>query len=428
MKIAWMTPFHDKSAIARFSAGIVDALLVQGHEVTVIRSEMGEALAEPPLPTQASLLNWKEKWKQNQFDILVTSIGDHYPFHGGIIEKSEEIHAVGIFHDWWVFSLFQGWMTAQHTKIQGEKLINRLYGPEVLKKYQNLSPDHYFETIVKYFPMTEWMAERLDGALVFSTFYLERVRAACPGPVDRLPFFLIGRPIPPKAAKPAAGTIHLLTFGYVNENKRIESIIRAIGAMPALRNSISYRVAGPVTPESRRRLENLAHECELTSFRLDGRVSDQLLDECLDEADIICCLRYPALEGASGSVLEAMQSERPVIVTDTGCYTDIPDELVLKVNPENEQADLQKHLCHLINEPLERQRIGRLAAAWARGKTDPAGVARSLVAHLEKVIAAQPLLRCGESLGRKADSLGLTPDDPFLSHLASKFEELWKNS
>ncbi len=280
----------------------------------------------------------------------------------------------------------------------------------------------------KNFPMTEWAAEMLDGALVHSNFYLERVRSSCPGPVARLPLAFRRRVIRAKAAKASGGPIRLLTFGVINSNKRVESVLRAIGAKPALRNQISYSVVGDISPAERKRLEGIARMAGVTNIRFHGWVPDEVLDKHMNEADIICCLRLPALEGSSGSVLEAMQSGRPVIVTNTGCYAEIPDGLVLKVRPETEQADLQRHLSHLAESPEERHRMGQQAAAWARKESDPKRYARTALAHFEQCLDAQPLLRCGEVLGREVGLLGLPPQDPLLGRLAAHSEALWGNS
>lgn len=428
MKIGWATPFNPKSAIARFSADVTRELLALGHEVSVIRSETGDALAQSPLATEAPVLTWKKKWSADQFDIIAFNIGDNYLFHGGLLQRIPTIRAVGIFHDWFLVNLFNGWIASLKDPAQAEKMVGRFYGSEALNRFREMRPEQLMEVAGTFFPMTEWLAEMLDGAVVHSHFYFNRVQAACPGPVTRLPLAYKCHPIPVKASETPGGMIKLLTLGVVNPNKRVESIIRAIGALPALKNSIAYRVAGSVTPEVHARLENLARECKLASFRMDGWISDELLNECIEEADIICCLRDPALEGASASVLEAMQSGRPVIVTDTGCYAEIPDSLVLKVRPHAESSDLQKHLSFLINSPGERRRMGQEAAEWAQKEADPARYAREVVTHFEKAIATQPLLRSAEILGREAGLWGLAPHDPFFKQLASKFKELWKDS
>jgi len=427
LKLGWATPFNANSAIARFSADVTRELIALGHEVTILRSEVGEDLALPPLPSNAPIISANRKWNADKFDLVVINIGDNHAYHGGI-SLNAKLHAVGIFHDWCIVNLFNGWLAGTRDQFQGDEIVRRLYGAAVLRQFQEASPRDFLEIAGRLFPMTEWYAERLDGALVHSDFYLESVRSACPGPVMRLPLAYAGRTPMDQSPRRTDGLIHVLTFGMVNPNKRIESVLRALAARPELKERIAYRVAGSVTPQERTRLERIAAECGVTHFHLEGRVSDDLLDKLIRESDIICCLRFPALEGSSASVLEAMQSGRPVIVTDTGCYAEIPDGLVLKIRPQAEISDLQQHLFALLQSPDERERMGQAAALWARDQSDPARYARDAMAHFQRVITTQPLLRCAESAGREAGLWGLEPNDPFLRRVATQFENLWPKS
>ncbi|WP_031340937.1 glycosyltransferase, partial [Xanthomonas maliensis] len=113
------------------------------------------------------------------------------------------------------------------------------------------------------------------------------------------------------------------TFGVVNPNKRVEWVIRAVAADPELARHVDYRVLGPCSDDERARLHGICEEVGFQGLTLEGRVSHERLLEGLAEADVICCLRDPAVEGASASAIEGMQSGAPVIVSNAGFYAEL---------------------------------------------------------------------------------------------------------
>ncbi len=110
----------------------------------------------------------------------------------------------------------------------------------------------------------------------------------------------------------------------------------------------------------RTRLESLIDTHQLRqSVVIHGEVNDPTLQAFLRDADVISCLRWPALEGASASTIEGMLAGKPVIVTDVGFYQTLPGSCVLKVRSEADRAeDLAAHLINLEQDRSWRLRVG----------------------------------------------------------------------
>ncbi|NJM34487.1 MAG: glycosyltransferase, partial [Rhodomicrobium sp.] len=182
------------------------------------------------------------------------------------------------------------------------------------------------------------------------------------------------------AAPRRAGERHgvVLTIGHVNRSKRAESVIRAIGDSPVLRSQLSYQLVGAIEPDVADQLKHLADSC---GVRLDiqGRVDDDSLCRAIHQADIVSCLRLPALEGASASAIEAMLHGKAVVVANTGFYRDLPDRCVRKIDPGNEVADLQDALEDLHLNPDKRISMGLLAKEWAERTFVASDYAKQLV-------------------------------------------------
>ena len=82
-------------------------------------------------------------------------------------------------------------------------------------------------------------------------------------------------------------------------------------------------------------------------MKLIGYVDDNTLAAYYRDADVLCNLRNPALEGASWSLVEQMSLGKPIIVSDNGFYSEIPGECVFKISLENEEEELAKRCCTL---------------------------------------------------------------------------------
>ena len=134
-----------------------------------------------------------------------------------------------------------------------------------------------------------------------------------------------------------SSSVAVLTVGHVNQNKRVESVIRAIGGSDVLRDRCRYHVVGLVTDQERERLRAVAQAVSFHDLEITGEVSNEILRAQIEAADMICCLRWPVFEGGSAiRWSRRMLSGRPIIVTDAGFYHELPDDLVFKVDPTSE--------------------------------------------------------------------------------------------
>ena len=431
MKIAWVTPFSTRSAIGRFSRLVTAALERQGHAVTVVRSEAPDLLSEEAHPHPGPVLPWTalagEPGRAGDFDVLVYNAGDNYLFHAGVIALLPKHPGAVVFHDFYLLNLFHAW---RHFGAgpDADAVADALYGPGSAEAILELiaRPDHMAEAADR-FPMTEWIAAQADGAVAHAGFYADRLRRAAPGPVTVLPlaYDTLGA-FTPLHERPPSRPLTVLTVGNVNPNKRVDSVLQAIGGSDALRGACRYRVVGAVEEGERRRLQDVAALVGVADLTITGAVPDAVLHAEMEAADVIACLRRPPLEGASASAVEAMLSGRPVLVSEGGFYADLPDHLVFKVRPETEVADVRRHLLALREDPRLGALVGRRAAAWAARTFAPDAYAARLVPFLEEVVRGQPLLRTAARLGRTAAGLGLGPDDPLLGRLAGVMDGLFR--
>ena len=100
MKIAWITPFNQRSAIGRVSAAVTRLLWARGHQVTIIRSELRGSDPSPLHPTPLRVLWWHDLSPSDvdvDNDAIVVNLGDHYGFHAGCLPFSMQCHVLEFF-------------------------------------------------------------------------------------------------------------------------------------------------------------------------------------------------------------------------------------------------------------------------------------------------------------------------------------------
>ncbi|HJV43959.1 glycosyltransferase family 4 protein [Caulobacter sp.] len=429
MKICWVTPFALRSSIGRVSAHVTAALAARGHEVEILRCEDQDEPTEALHPTRLPVRHWRSTDLSRlgeDFDVVIVNIGDNYPFHAGVFAILDAAPCLGIFHDFYIYNLFSGWL-------HYNGLDYRRHDAEIVATYgQEAEPDAVavrsgqmldMGEIAAKLPMTEWLAGRCEAALAHARFYAPRLEAACAGPVAVTPLCCPDRAAPPGPPK-AKDRLTITTVGVMNPNKRVADVIRAIGGSETL-SACAYRLVGPISDEERVRLETVAAEVGFANLVIDGAVDDDTLDQRLDEADIICALRKPVLEGASGSACEGMLSGRPTVVAKAGFYGELPDDLVFKVGGEIVVDEIRTVLERLAGDAALRRETGAAARAWALETLNAERYAQAVEALAQAQLTSRPLLAVGRRIGQELRGMGVAEGDPAAARIGATLQKLF---
>jgi glycosyltransferase involved in cell wall biosynthesis len=428
MKIAWGTPRLRRSAIGRDSLGITRGLVERGHDVTIIGLERDKPAGEDFHPSDLRSLHWSETplaELRAQFDVVVVNVGDNYLFHGGAFALLDHAPCLGIFHDFYLHNLFRGWLAARDLGLEAARReLTATYGEGIADLVDGRSLDDLpLEEIAERAPMTEWIAGRCAGALAHAPFYLDRLASDCPGPIGLADLPVAARGVAPLKRRPNKDLI-ALTVGVMNPNKCADRVIQAIAGSPTLRSALRYRLVGPIEPSERARLEAVAAGLDYHGLTIVGAVDDAELTGELDAADIICCLRRPILEGASGSAIEALLSGRPTLVADAGFYAGLPDHVVVKAPADLPIAALQHCLETLAADEPGRRRLGKIARDWATSTFCLDRYLDELERLMPDTQAASPILDVGAAFGRELRDLGLRPDDAAVARLGAILDNM----
>jgi len=427
VKLLIFSPVTVSSAIGRVTGLVVQALAAQGHEVVIVRSEDTSRVEATTHALGAKIVRWDDAYRVKAVaetaDAVVYQMGNNYEFHCGCLEWLPKLPGIVCLHDYFLGGLFHGWAASREH--QAKAVLQAWYGDDVANRYFSYRDSAQFiEATFETAPLTEWVASMAHGVLTHSSWSIDRVLDSCPGPVCVVPLPYDapkpGRPQSTGDPDASAAEFTVLTLGHINPNKRADSVIRAIAESPRLRDVTLYRLVGRIEPAVEEHLTSLADGLGVR-LAISGEVSDAVLQEALGKADVVCCLRLPALEAASASAIEAMLYAKAVIVMDTGFYQELPDAYVRKVSPQREIQDLRAELDALYVDPGQRRALGLGAAEWAEQTFRADNYAERLTGFCTMVAEAAPAVRASrfyaELLARWGASKDLLPATDIVSLL-----------
>jgi glycosyltransferase involved in cell wall biosynthesis len=422
MNLLIFTPAASSSAIGRVTNLVGRELMASGHTVTIVRTEDYAVVDTPPHAFGTTLLRWDDTKgvfrRAQDADAIVYQIGDSFPLHRGCLEWLPSLPGIVCLHDYFLGDLFRGWAGTRW--MPAKAILQSWYGEEVAGSYFAYdNPADYIEGTREKAPMTEWIAAMATGVITHSSWDIQRVLRSCPGPVEVVPL-AYDKPTagPATGSRSVSATVDstaahedmlVLIIGRINANKRVDSLLRAIGTAPQLQNRTILQLVGHIEPDVQARLSALAHSLRVRLL-VSGEVDDAALADALERADTVCCLRFPPLEAASASTIEAMLCGKAVIVTDAGFYREIPDDCVCKVRPHHEVSDLQETLAFLSQHPAERSALGKRAAEWATSTFSPRLYAERLVDFALRTARTQPVIEASRFFANLLVSWGATAE------------------
>jgi glycosyltransferase involved in cell wall biosynthesis len=398
MRLAYYSPLPpSRSGIADYSALLLPAL----------RERIEVVVAEPRRGRRAPAA-----------DLALYHVGNDPEAHGWIVEELRERPGIVVLHDFVLHHLVAG-LTLGRKDGRGyldalerdSGLVGRLLGHAVIES--RLPP--LWETRPQDFPLTGEVLATATHVIVHSDYVADRVRAAgYAGPVLR-----IAHPAwPVPAVEPAAveGSPVVGCFGHVNDSKRIPHLISAFVRLHERRPEARLLLVGPASV----RFRDVAFPEGVV--RLDYVPEDELW-ALMAACDVCVNLRSPTMGETSGSVIRALSLGKPVVVSDLGWFAELPEEVALKVAPDEHELDaLADALDRAVDEREER---GAAARAYAERAHALDRVADEYAAVVEEAVGGAAVTdRVLHEVAAAAAAVGISRFDPATVELAGALREI----
>jgi glycosyltransferase involved in cell wall biosynthesis len=171
----------------------------------------------------------------------------------------------------------------------------------------------------------------------------------------------------------------------VNASKRIPELLRAFAAVRERHPDSTLLLVGPSSPgfDLDRRLQRLGLAGE--GLVREGWADEPRLWALMAGADVFVNLRHPTMGETSGSVIRSLSLGKPLVVSDVGWFSELPDAVALKVAVDDHEVEtLTAALELLVTRADVREGMGRAGAELALREHDLRRVAELYAAALEE--------------------------------------------
>ena len=408
MRVAYFSPFPpERTGVADYSALLLPALR-RRLDVTVVRRGRRRA----PRGT----------------DVCLYHVGNNPDAHEWIVDALRRHPGVVVLHDFVLHHLVAGMTIGRrdgHSYLDAMErqhgVVGRLLAHGVLDK--RIPP--LWESRPENFPLAGFVLEHATGLIVHSRAVRDLARSD--GYAE--PVWVVPHPAWPVPGVPgerrAPGPV-LGCFGVINASKRIPELFRAFARVRSRHPEATLLVVGPTSPgfDLDRRLQRLGLAEE--GLVREGWVDEPRLWALIAGVDACVNLRHPTMGETSGSVIRSLSLGKPLVVSDVGWFSELPDEVALKVPVDAHEVDeLEAAIELLVTREDARAEMGRAAAELARREHDLERVADLYAAALEEALGgdavADAVLR---EVSEAAAGVGIAPGTPEANEIARRLAEV----
>ena len=366
MKVAHYSPMPpERTGIADYSALLVPELAKRVHLHVQKRGRR-----RPP----------------RDADVCVYHVGNNADAHGWIVEALRLRPGVVVLHEFVLHHLVVGLTLARRDVAtylaameQQAGLVGRLLALGVVDRC--VPP--LWESRPEDFPLAGLVLDEATALIVHSRYVERRAReAGYEGPISVVP-----HPAWPASdvAPAELGEGPLIgCLGHINPEKRIPQLLEAFAAVRETVPRARLLLAGPVAPQFDldARLQRLGLP-EGALIR-EGYVDERRFDSLMAACDVCVNLRAPTMGETSGSAIRALSLGKPLVVSDVGWFSELPDSVAAKVAPDEREVDvLAGVLAELCTNASARIQMGGAARELAAGEHSVSRVADLYAGALE---------------------------------------------
>jgi glycosyltransferase involved in cell wall biosynthesis len=410
VKVAYFSPLPpERSGIADYSALLLPALERRLDVAVVRRGRRGA-----PRGT----------------DLALYHVGNNPDAHGWIVDALERRRGLVVLHEFVLHHLVAGLTLGRDDKegyrraMQREAgAVGRMLAHGVI---DGLVPP-LWEVRPTDFPLSRPILARAGGLIVHSRYVEEQARSAgFVGPIWRIPMPAWPEStVEPDRELAARGSPLIGCVGHLVPSKRIGQLLTAFARLRETFPTAVLVLAGAargVQIESR--LEQLGLKRDEDVLVL-GHVDEERLWSVLAACDVCVSLRWPTMGETSGSVIRALGLGRPLVVSDVGWFSELPDGVVAKIPVDESEVEvLTGVLERLSADPELRARMSEAAKSFVREEHDLERVADLYASACDEYVGGLAVeTELLDDVARASHEVGIGTFDPELGETARRMRE-----
>jgi glycosyltransferase involved in cell wall biosynthesis len=353
MNISWYSPFDSETSdIARYSKLLLPAisnLLELNYLSDAVDSFDLDNFVVLDADIASQLIDVNEK-------INVYHLGNNH-VHVGILEKSLSCPGIIVLHDLNLIDLARAYESQSGGLFSLFNAIYDDYGREGLNFARNSKVGTGdYNLFLSQYPVFSSLISNALGVVVHSTKAYEALGQFYAGPVLQLGLPYHSVPLPSVLEVNEDDFYNIIFCGHCGPNRRLQQFITAWGETSEP-SSFRLKMFGHIG--NKKELITLAKNAGVEEYiSINGFVSDEQLNREILCADLAVNLRSPSMGEASGSQLRYMGMGLAAFVTDVAWYSELPDNVVIKVPEDNEVEFIRNELEQMLVSPNHYKQIG----------------------------------------------------------------------
>jgi len=239
--------------------------------------------------------------------------------------------------------------------------LNAVYPGQAEEIANAVIPSAAGDLLFYQFPLFELVLRSSLAAAAHTDFAVEQLSVS-ETPVVKIPHLkLPGGTVSKSEELP--GRFVIASFGYATNAKRIPVFLESAAEIRLQHPEIVCLIVGDVEDPAgmRQHIQSFAMQ---DSVIVTGHVEMPDFLGWMGRADAIVNLRYPSAGEMSGTLIRALASAKPVVISRLQGLQEIPEDAVLRVRPDQEKAELQNALLALIRDRSLRERLSTKAREY----------------------------------------------------------------
>jgi glycosyltransferase involved in cell wall biosynthesis len=401
VKVAYYSPFPpERTGISEYSALLLPAL----------RTRLDVAVPK--------------RGGRARGDVALYHVGNNPDAHGWILDQLRREPGVVVLHDFVLHHLIAGTTLGRKdgpgylAAMEREGgVAARLLGLGVI---DGCIPP-LWEVRPEDFPLCGEVLDRATGLIVHSRFVADRAREhGYEGPLWRIPH--PAWPRPDVAPAPVEGEPLLGAFGNLNASKRTGRLLEAFARFRDDHPNARLLLVGAAAADVDMGIRAAGVADVVTRH---GYVDEQTLWSLMAATDAVVSLRSPTMGETSGTAIRALSLGKPLLVSDVGWFSELPDEIALKVAPDARELDALTNAMAALADPETRRRMGDAARELAGREHAVEPVADAYAAALEEAAGGEAVRDAVlRDFAAAAADAGIEPTSPEAARLGRALDEV----
>jgi len=310
----------------------------------------------------------------NSFDYRIYNMGNNPRFHGYIYEAALTCPGLIILHDVVLYYLTVGFyqnrdmLYSKIYEMAGAQGLNRIKKftrcGENLLECKHLAP---------YLPLNSEILESGNKIMVHSDYAYKKISGTEKEPKQIKKISMVDhvasirnensiiekRVLFHKYGIPEDALI-LGSFGYIDKTKLNHVICQVVNSLNGkFNNKLVYLMVG----------EGSYVDASLgPQIRKTGYVDLGEFNSFIQHVDVVINLRYPSMGETSGAIIRALGFGKPCIVSDDAWFSELPDDVAIKVENENVDKELYESLLRFLDDPRLMEGLSHKAKQYIRKK------------------------------------------------------------